>query len=71
MFKGEIIIFAIHSYIRNYNHRLNQVVSIMKQEGSKEYQPPVIRLILVVNENALCGSPVPGGNEDIGYEDWD
>ncbi len=43
----------------------------MKQEESKEYRPPVIRLIPLALEDALCGSPIPGGNEDIGYEDWD
>ena len=46
------------------------VVSVMKQDESKEYQPPVIRWIPLVLENALCGSPLPGGNEDIDYEDW-
>ncbi len=36
-----------------------------------EYVSPALRLIPVFLENALCGSPIPGGNEDIGYEDWD
>ena len=44
---------------------------IMNQEESKEYLPPVTRWVPLVLENALCGSPLPGGNEDIGYEDWD
>ena len=35
------------------------------------YIPPIVRVIPLIMENALCGSPVPGGNEDIGYEDWD
>ena len=42
----------------------------MKQEESKEYLPPVIRWVPLALENALCSSPIPGGNEDIGYEDW-
>ena len=33
------------------------------------YLPPEIRLIPVFQENAICGSPIPGGNEDIGYDD--
>lgn len=37
----------------------------------REYQSPVLRIIPIRIENALCESPVPGGNEDIGYEDWD
>lgn len=36
-----------------------------------EYQSPVLRTIPIRIENAICESPVPGGNEDIGYEDWD
>lgn len=35
------------------------------------YQAPALRVISVKVGNAICGSPVPGGNEDIGYEDWD
>lgn len=35
------------------------------------YLPPEIRLIPIKQENAVCGSPLPGGNEDIGYDDWD
>ena len=35
------------------------------------YQSPALRVIPVKMGNAICGSPVPGGNEDIGYEDWD
>lgn len=35
------------------------------------YQAPSLRIIPVKVENAICESPIPGGNEDIGYEDWD
>ena len=35
------------------------------------YIPPTVREIPLNMENAICDSPVPGGNEDIGYEDWD
>ena len=38
---------------------------------SREYLSPALRIISVHVENAICGSPIPGGNEDIGYEDWD
>ena len=40
-------------------------------DTSKPYSRPVVRIIPLVMENALCGSPVPGGNEDIGYDDWE
>lgn len=37
----------------------------------QEYQSPALRIIPVNVENAICDSTIPGGNEDIGYEDWD
>jgi hypothetical protein len=37
----------------------------------RSYTPPIVRVIPFSMENAICESPVPGGNEDIGYEDWD
>jgi hypothetical protein len=39
-------------------------------EPGEVYQTPSLRLLGINLENAVCGSPVPGGNEDIGYEDW-
>ena len=43
----------------------------MVMKESKEYLPPATRCVPLTIENALCGSPLPGGNEDIGYDDWD
>ena len=37
----------------------------------REYQSPMLRIVPLIPENAICESPVPGGSEDIGYEDWD
>jgi hypothetical protein len=37
----------------------------------KEYIAPKLRIIPFHLENAICDSTIPGGNEDIGYEDWD
>ena len=37
----------------------------------QEYQTPALRIIPLNVENAICDSTIPGGNEDIGYEDWD
>ena len=42
----------------------------MEQEERKAYLPPATRWAPLALENAVCGSPVPGGNEDIGYDDW-
>ena len=38
---------------------------------SQEYQSPASRIVPLHTENAICDSPVPGSNEDIGYEEWD
>ncbi len=43
----------------------------MEQEEYKVYLPPVTRSVPLALGNAVCGSPLPGGNEDIGYDDWD
>ena len=40
------------------------------QTPRQEYQAPAFRIIPVRVENAICDSTIPGGNEDIGYEDW-
>lgn len=47
------------------------MIPMQATEMTKSYSPPVVRLIPLTMENAICESPVPGGNEDIGYEDWD
>lgn len=39
-------------------------------EKPTPYIPPMVRIIPLSVEDALCGSPLPGGNEDIDYEDW-
>lgn len=40
------------------------------QKSKHEYQTPSFRLIDMNLEIAVCDSPLPGGNEDIGYEEW-
>jgi hypothetical protein len=35
-----------------------------------EYLSPSIRFVRLSMDNVICGSPVPGGNEDIGYDEW-
>ena len=37
----------------------------------REYLSPSLRVVPLNVENAICDSPIPGGNEDIDYEDWD
>jgi hypothetical protein len=36
----------------------------------REYLSPKVRNIRLSMENVICASPVPGGNEDIGYDEW-
>ena len=45
----------------------DEMVSLM----SGEYVSPALRIIPLIIENAICDSTIPGGNEDLGYEDWD
>lgn len=45
--------------------------SVKTTPAGNEYLSPALRVIPLICENAICESPVPGGNEDIGYEDWD
>ena len=40
----------------------------MKKE--KQYVPPKNRIVALEEDRVICGSPLPGGNEDIGYDDW-
>ncbi len=35
------------------------------------YKAPRIQSIPMEPEDVLCGSPVSGGNEDVGYDDWE
>ena len=46
-------------------------MNISSETLREVYQAPALRIIPLIPENAICESPVPGGNEDIGYEDWD
>lgn len=36
----------------------------------QEYQSPALRIIPLIPENAICDSTLSGGNEDIGYDEW-
>lgn len=42
-----------------------------KSYQRQEYHAPALRIIPICVENAICDSTIPGGNEGIGYEDWD
>ena len=36
----------------------------------QDYEAPTVELIPVATESVLCESPLPGGNEGIGFENW-
>ena len=38
-------------------------------EFKETYKTPRVRIIPLLTEKAFCGSSVPGGNEDVGYDD--
>ena len=38
-------------------------------QGHRSYKSPTVRE-LPLGLSPYCTSPYPGGNEDIGYEDW-
>ncbi len=42
-----------------------------KLQKTTDYVSPSARIITLNVEDVICSSPLPGGNEDIGYEDWD
>jgi hypothetical protein len=37
---------------------------------AEAYIEPAVESIPVVSESVLCESPLPGGNEGIGFENW-
>ena len=38
--------------------------------AASEYLTPAVRIIPIFTEEFICESPLPGGNEGIGYENW-
>lgn len=50
---------------------ISKTMTVNSQNLREEYQAPAQRVIPLIPEHAICESPIPGGNEDIGYEDWD
>ena len=44
----------------------------MTDDGDKltRYLQPDAEEILISPEKMVCDSPLPGGNEGIGFEDW-
>lgn len=41
-----------------------------KYEKVRRYESPTVVTLYPQGEGIICGSPVPGGNESITYEDW-
>jgi hypothetical protein len=42
----------------------------MENKERKPYGIPAVRIVVCRMEQALCGSPQKGGNEDVGYDNW-
>ena len=62
MHKNRTLLLYLHDLIHDHMNT---------QTPRQEYQAPALRIIPINIENAICDSSIPGGNEDIGYEDWD
>ena len=45
-------------------------MNTIEMETKNGYIAPRIRALPLSVENAICGSPQKGGNEDVGYDDW-
>lgn len=35
-----------------------------------EYLAPTAEIVLLQSETFICESPIPGGNEGVGFENW-
>ena len=66
--QGHIIHFFYVLLLIRYTRTMTYTAETPR---SREYQSPALRIIPVNVENVICDSTIPGGNEDIGYEDWD
>lgn len=44
--------------------------SWITHKSKHDYQAPSFRLLDLNLEIVFCASPLPGGNEGIGYEEW-
>ena len=59
-----------------YSGKDNQSTDNMKNKETAVcriglvYVAPAVESIPLVSENVLCESPLPGGNEGIGFENW-
>ena len=38
--------------------------------AASEYLTPAVSIIPIITEDLICESPLPGGNEGIGFENW-
>ena len=52
------------------------ITHIMKKDqknvrcSGQDYLPPKAGIVPVEGEDMICQSPLPGGNEGIGFENW-
>ena len=45
-------------------------MTVMETKG-KLYSSPAMRVVEFQTESVICGSIQAGGNENVGFEDWD
>jgi len=42
----------------------------MIMKYTDNYEAPEMTVSAISGEQIICASPTPGGNEEVGYEDW-
>ena len=42
---------------------------MLTSQGNRQYEAPLVRIVPVRMEQCICSNPLPGGMEDIGYDD--
>ena len=45
-------------------------MNLFSSRPAEAYIPPLAQPLYFEIEGVLCESPLPGGNEGIGFEDW-
>ena len=66
-----VVVFHIFLLFTIFESKIPHPMNTFPEALRQEYQSPSLRIIPMSLENAICDSTIPGGNEDIGYEDWD
>ena len=45
-------------------------LDLVSLHPASDYLAPAVSIVPFIPENLICESPIGGGNEGIGYENW-